>query len=169
MRGCLNRFQRAMLDWNELHPYNAVHVVRVPAALDLPRLREAIQETLAGLGLTNLSVDREGGACQYGGGPVVSEITLIGDGSPAGSSLAAEIERQLNAPFPRSNPFDPFRFFVVAGQGAFSLGLAYFHPVADAEAIVGLLKRFVDAYRARAAAVRFGSAALRSSDIRWRS
>ena len=148
MRGRLNRFQRAMLDWNELHPYNAVHVVRVPAALDLPRLREAIQETLAGLGLTNLAVDRDGGAFQYGGGPVVSEITLIEDGSPAGSSLATEIERQLNAPFPRSESFDPFRFFVVPGPASFSLGLAYFHPVADAEAIVWLLKRMVEIGRA---------------------
>ena len=153
MRGRLNRFQRAMLDWNELHPYNAVHVVRVPAALDLPRLRETIQATLEGLGLTNLSVDREGGACQYSGGPVVSEITVIEEGGPAGSSLAAEIERQLNMAFPRSVPFDPFRFFVVPGPGMFSLGLAYFHPVADAESVVWLLKRFVDAYRASAAAV----------------
>ena len=142
-----------MLDWNKLHPYNAVHVVRVPAALDLPRLREAIQATLAGLGLTNLSVDHEGGDFHYGGGLVVSEITLIEDGSPAGSSLAAEIERQLNTPFPRSEIFEPFRFFVVPEQSSFSLGLSYFHPVADAEAIVWLLKRLVEAYRAGAAAV----------------
>jgi hypothetical protein len=140
-----------MLDWNELHPYNAVHVVRVPAALDLPRLREAIQTTLQAFGLTNLSVDREGRACQYGGGPVVSEITVIEDGS--GSSLAAEIERHLNTPFPRGNSFDPFRFFVAPGPGSFSLGLAYFHPVADAESVVWILKRLVAAYRAGASGV----------------
>ena len=140
-----------MLDWNELHPYNAVHVVRVPAALDLPRLREAIQTTLEALGLTNLSVDRESGACQYGGGPVVSEITMTEDGS--GSSLAAEIERQLNTPFPGGKSFDPFRFFVAPGQGSFSLGLAYFHPVADAESVVWILKRLVVAYRAGASGV----------------
>src|SRR5580765_1087151 len=151
MRGRLNRFQRTMLDWNELHPYNAVHVVRVPAALDLPRLREAIQTTLEALGLTNFSVDREGGACQYGGGPVVSEMTVIEDGS--GSSLAAEIERQLNTPFPGGKSFDPFRFFVASGQGSFSLGLAYFHPVADAESVVWILKRLVAAYRAGASGV----------------
>jgi hypothetical protein len=153
MRGRLNRFQRTMLDWNEMHPYNAVHVVRVSAALDLPRLRAAIQTTLEGLGLTNLSADREGGACQYRGGPVVSEIIVIKDGGPAGSSLSAEIERQLNAPFPRDNSFDPFRFFVAPGPASFSLGLAYFHPVADAESVVWLLKRMIDAYRASAAGV----------------
>jgi len=140
-----------MLDWNELHPYNAVHVVRVPTALDPPRLREAIQTTLEGLGLSNLSVDHEGGACQYGGGPVVSELTMIDDGS--GSSLAAEIERQLNTPFPRGKSFDPFRFFVAPGQASFSLGLAYFHPIADAESVVWVLKRLVDSYRAAAAGV----------------
>jgi hypothetical protein len=142
-----------MLDWNELHPYNAVHVVRVPAALDFPRLREAIQTTLERLGLTNLSVDREGGACQYGGGPVVSKVTVIEDGSPTGSSLSAEIERQLNTPFPCGKSFDPFRFFVAPGQASFSLGLAYFHPVADAESVVWMLKRLVDAYHAGSSGV----------------
>jgi hypothetical protein len=151
MRGRLNRFQRAMLDWNELHPYNAVHVVRVPATLDLPRLREVIQATLEGLGLTNLSMDREAGTCEYGGGPVVSELTVIEGDSPAGSPLATEIERQLNTPFLRGKSFDPFRFFVASEQASFSLGLAYFHPVADAESVVWLLKRLVAAYRAIAA------------------
>lgn len=147
MRGRLNRFQRAMLDWNDMHPYNAVHVVRVPATLDLPRLREVIQTTLVGLGLTNLSVDREAGAFHYGGGTVVNEITLIEEGGPAGPSLAAEIERQLNTAFPRSGSFTPFRFFVAPQQESFSLGLAYFHPIADAESVVWLLKELVAAYR----------------------
>ena len=32
MKGRLNLFQRTMLRWRELHPYNAVHVVRIAAA-----------------------------------------------------------------------------------------------------------------------------------------
>jgi len=137
-----------MLDWNELHPYNAVHVVRVPAELDLVRLREAIQTTLESLGLTNLSVDPEAGACEYGGGPVVSELTVIEGGSSADSSLVVEIQRQLNQPFLQGQPCDPFRFFVVPRPATFSLGLAYFHPVADAESVVWLMKRMVEVYRA---------------------
>ena len=43
-----------MLEWNKLHPYNAVHVVRIPEALDLERLRSAITATLEGKGLTCL-------------------------------------------------------------------------------------------------------------------
>jgi len=164
MRGRLNRFQRAMLDWNELHPYNAVHVIQVPAALDLPRLRETCQATLASLGLTNFSLERESGAYIYGGGAVVSEIKVIEADGPAGSSLTAEIERQLNTPFPQSNPFDPFRFFAVAGPVSFSLGLAYFHPVADAESIVWLLKRLVEDYRAGAAGGSSGPVKVASSD-----
>ena len=35
LRGRLNLFQTAMLRWRELHPYNAVHVVRVPQAARL--------------------------------------------------------------------------------------------------------------------------------------
>jgi hypothetical protein len=147
MSGRLNRFQRTMLDWNELHPYNAVHVVQVSIVLDLPRLREVIQTTLEGLGLINLSVDREAGTFHYGGGAVVNEITLIEEGGPAGSPLTAEIERQLNTAFPRSGSFNPFRFFIVSQEGSFSLGLAYFHPIADAESVVWLLKELVAAYR----------------------
>jgi hypothetical protein len=153
MHGQLNRFQRAMLDWNELHPYNAVHVVRVSTALDLPRLRETIQATLMGLGLTNFSADREKGAYEYGGGPVVVELKVIEGGSSADSSLAGEIECQLNTPFPRSGAFNPFRFFIVQQPASFLLGLAYFHPVADAESIVWLLKRLVEAFRVGAAGV----------------
>jgi hypothetical protein len=36
MEGRLNIMQKAMLDWNELHPYNAIHVARVPDPLDQP-------------------------------------------------------------------------------------------------------------------------------------
>lgn len=134
-----------MLEWNELHPYNAVHVVRVAATFDLSRLRAVIQATLAGLGLTNFSVNHRDGVFHYRGGPVVSDITVIEDRGTAASSLTAEIERQLNTPFLQSESFEPFRFFVVPGQGSYSLGLAYFHPVADAASVVWLLKQLVKA------------------------
>jgi hypothetical protein len=151
MSGRLNRFQRAMLDWNDLHPYNAVHVIRVPAFLDPLRLRQAIQVTLEQPGLTNLSVDRGRGQYRFAGGPVVPDLKVIESGSLTGPSVAAEIERQLNTPFPLSDRFDPFRFFAAPEAAAFALGLAYFHPVADAEAVVWLLKKTVEAYFAKAA------------------
>ena len=42
--GRFNLFQRMMLRWRELHPYNPVHVVHVPQALDAGRLGACISE-----------------------------------------------------------------------------------------------------------------------------
>jgi len=134
-----------MLQWNELHPYNAVHVVRIPAAFDPKRLARAVNGTLAILGLTGLTLDRAHGTYEYRGGPVTCEIKTLdpGDG-PHG--VYDEIERQLNTPFIQGWSFNPFRFFAVPGTDGFSLGLVYFHALADAEAIVRLLRDLVKAY-----------------------
>ncbi len=136
-----------MLEWNELHPYNAVHVVRIAAALDLERLKGGIQETLKSRGLTGLSSIQLAEATSHFGGSVECDLKLIEGGDPERSAFRTEIERQLNAPFPCGECFNPFRFFVEREHGAFSLGLVYFHPVADAESVVALLKEIVAAYR----------------------
>jgi hypothetical protein len=147
MQGRLNTFQLSMLQWNELHPYNAVHVVRIPEALDLERLKNAITATLEGKGLTGLALDPSAGAYQYHGGRASPEIRLTSADAPSSPGFAEEIELQLNTPFAQEERFTPFRFVVVAEKHSFSLGLVYFHAVADAESIVFLLKDMVDAYR----------------------
>ena len=136
-----------MLQWNELHPYNAVHVVRIPQALDLGRLKRAITATLEGNGLTGLALDPSAGAYEYHGGPASAEIKLIGTDAPSAPGFAEEIERHLNTPFAQVGRFSPFRFIVVSEEHSFSLGLVYFHAAADAESILFLLKDMVDAYR----------------------
>jgi hypothetical protein len=160
MPGQLNAFQLSMLQWNDLHPYNAVHGARVPGSPDLDRLQRVITGTLEGKGLTGLALDRHAGTYEYRGGPASVEIRLTPTAGRAGApaadpafgdwapGLAAEIERQLNTPFALEAPFTPFRFVVAVERQAFSLCLVYFHPVADGESIVFLLKEMVEAYRA---------------------
>lgn len=143
----LNTFQRTMLHWNDLHPYNAVHVVRIPQALDPEPLTHAINGTLEATGLTNLVLNRSQGIYCYQGGPMRTEIKLVSTGGNAQAALAAEIEDQLNRGFTYDGTFNPFRFFIVPEAGGFFLGVVYFHAVADAESLVHLLKRIVDAYR----------------------
>jgi hypothetical protein len=53
----------------------------------------------------------------------------------------------LNRGFTYDGTFNPFRFFIVPEEGGFFLGVVYFHAVADAESLVYLLKRMVNAYR----------------------
>lgn len=144
--GKLNVFQRAMLQWNDLAPYNAIHVVRIPAMPDLERLQSTLSMVVARHGLGEISLHRKAGTYSYGAAPDRIEITRIpGDGTF--ESLAGEIARQLNLAFPSSGaPFFPFRFFAAEGADFFSLGVTYFHVVADAEAVVMLLKDIATAY-----------------------
>ena len=50
MKGRLNLFQASMLRWRELHPYNAVHVVRIARPLVAADLQHAIDERADPLG-----------------------------------------------------------------------------------------------------------------------
>ncbi len=147
MKGRLNLFQAGMLRWRDLWPYNAVHVVRVDAPLDRQRLRHAIDGELAAFGLNGFELDRARGRFEYRGGAARATLetaVCVGDCTEA---LRAEIERQLNLPFPSTGAFEPFRFFAVDSGETFHLGLAYDHVVAAGDSIVTLLAALVDRYR----------------------
>ena len=135
-----------MLDWNDLHPYNAVHGVRISAPADLARIKNAIEATLEFHGLTGLTLNRKQGTFRYTGGPAQCEMKILRATDDAPEILRAEIETQVNTGFDLSGTFLPFRFFVVAEQESFHLGLVYFHAVADATSIVQLLRQICAAY-----------------------
>lgn len=152
MFGRFNSFQKTMLQWCDLHPYNAVHVVRLPGGLDADRLRLSLHRRLEQHGLTNLELDRKANAYAYRGGRGEGELKIISGAHDPLAALAGEIELQLNMAFNQTGPFSPFRFFALPANDAFLLGLAYFHPVADAESIVRLLCDLSRAYLAGDAA-----------------
>ena len=135
-----------MLQWNSWHPYNAVHVVLVRGTPNLERLKRSIDQTIGARGLTGLTLHRNRRTYCYSGGPGGHDLRSLSVAEAEFIALAAEIERQLNLPFQQHDPFSPFRFFVATGEGAFFLGLAYLHAVADAESIVLLLKDIVEIY-----------------------
>jgi hypothetical protein len=139
MRGRLNIFQKTMIQWNAWHPYNAVHGVRVPGRVDLPRLRQCVREALERWGLTGLELDPSQGCYCYHGGPAATEPFLVAGGDNPELSLAVEVERQLNTPFSDRGRIEPFRCFVVPAANSFWLCLAFLHAMADATSIVGLL------------------------------
>ena len=139
MRGRLNAFQAAMLRWRDLHPYNAVHVIRITRELDRGQLAAAIGGELAATGLTGLALDRARHRYEYRGGPPAVELEIIDESGDATAAVCIEIERQLNRAFPATGAIVPFRFFAVPERGAFRLGLAYDHFVAGGDSIVVLL------------------------------
>ena len=89
MRGRLNSFQKTMLQWNDLHPYSAVHVVQIPGALDEARLRHTLQSALQARGLTNLALDRERFTYSYGGGESRSDLKILPGGKDPRPALFA--------------------------------------------------------------------------------
>jgi hypothetical protein len=139
VKGRLNLFQRTMLRWRELHPYSAVHVVRIDRPLDTPRLTAVIDDWLEALGLTGLSLDAARARFEYAGGPANTVLAVHPGGDKPMEVVAREIERELNAPFAREGRQDPFRFFVIDAGRVFHLGLAYDHYIAAGDSIVVLL------------------------------
>jgi hypothetical protein len=144
LRGRLNLFQAAMLRWRELHPYNAVHVVRIVKPFERARVEAVIAERLRADGLTGLVLDRTRRRYEYRGGVATVELAVVGRAGE--SALYAEIERQLNRPFPANGSLVPFRFFAHEIDGGFFLGLAYDHFVAGGDSIVVLLNDIVHSY-----------------------
>jgi hypothetical protein len=144
--GRLNLFQRMMLRWRDLHPYNPVHVVRVPAALEPERLRGCIAQRLEVLGLTGLSIDRSRWRFHFDGGPADVQLSVATAGGDAMAALSRTIEREFNQTFPQGQRENPFRFVAIDEGDAFQLVLAYDHYVASGDSIARLLSGMACAY-----------------------
>ena len=138
--GRLNLFQRMMLRWRGLHPYNPVHVVHVPAALDAQRLRAVLAARLEALGLTGFELDAARGRFRFAGGRAEVDLSVLppaADG--AAPALQRLIEHEFNRPFPSGAGAQPWRFTAVDAPGSFHLVLSYDHFVAGGDPIARLL------------------------------
>lgn len=136
--GKLNLFQRMMLRWRDLHPYNAVHVAHVARALEASEVRHCIVRTIEALGIGGFALDVRHRRFAYRGGTADLELAVIDgrDDSDRDRVLAEEIARQLNRPFAIGTPM---RFFAVTMHDGFLLGVAYDHFIAGGDSIASLL------------------------------
>ena len=142
----LNLFQRMMIRWRDLHPYNPVHVARVSAALEPERLRACIAQRLEALGVTGVRVDRVRWRLRYYAGPANVDLVVIGAGNDPQAELNRAIERQFNLPFAGTAHESPFRFIAVDEGDAFQLLLVYDHFVASGDSIAQLLTGIACSY-----------------------
>jgi hypothetical protein len=149
LRGRLNVFQATMLDWRELHPYNAVHAVRIEERLAIETLARAVDDTLEHAGLTGLELDRGRARYEWHGGPSHAEIERIEARGDWQQTLATTFERHLNQAFPVDGRIDPFRFFAIDAGDAFFVGVAYDHFIAGGDSIIALLNAIADRYAGR--------------------
>jgi hypothetical protein len=143
--GRLNLFQRMMLRWSDLHPYSGIHVVHIGRPLAQLPLAERIGRQLEREGLTGLVLDPQRRWFRYEGGPAEVALEALPGGSDPFGVVCGEIERQLNAPFPRGPRANPFRFFAVTAAESFYIGLAYDHFIAGGDSIALLLKGIAEA------------------------
>src|SRR5438105_7167569 len=123
-----------MLQWTGLHPYNAVHVVRIPEPFVLEHLRQVVSTTIESLALNEFLLNRSkkpSAFTQYAIRNTRSEIFLLPN--PLPTTLYGQIQRELNTPFLCGPRVNPFRFFVQANGQSFFLGVTCFHPIPDAE------------------------------------
>ncbi len=145
MKGKFNIFQRTMLLWNSIHPYNAVHVVKIPVTMDIAKLEVIIKDLLNRYGLGELSIDHKKKRFNYHNDSDSVKVSGVDPGSDPTAALNREIQRQINLPF-TGDTLNPFRFFTVAEDSSFFLGLTYFHPAADADSVIIIIKNIVSAY-----------------------
>lgn len=146
MKGRFNLFQASMLRWRDLHPYSAVHVVRLEHPLDAARLTAILDGELRARGLTGLVLDVARARYEYTGGPAEVALEVHAGGAAPLAVVERIIGGALNRPFPRDGPLNPFRFFAVDCGPSFYLGLAYDHVFAGGDSIVVLLHGIVARY-----------------------
>ena len=79
----MNSMQKSMLQWNEMYPYSAAHVVQISGTLDTTRLQACIDATLATRGMTCLRLDHDHFTFQYESGNASCQFrTIAGDEGP---------------------------------------------------------------------------------------
>ena len=143
--GRLNAFQRLMLQWSELHPYNAVHVYRIARPLAHRALVELIRQAhlATELGFAEVDVDGLTYRCQADLAP---EVEVIWDAESPESALAEHVTRELNRPFDRPRG-KPWRFRrLEAEPGSHYVILTYDHWIADSVAARLVMRHVLDRY-----------------------
>jgi hypothetical protein len=143
--GRLNTFQKVMLQWSDLHPYNAVHIYKIAGSLRAGALNEAIASAFQfhGLGVVRLSHDGQSFRHEPGGQPAV-EVPVASDDPEV--SLNDYCSSALNRPFERPASH-PFRFAAIsAGPQSHYVILSYDHWIADSYAARLVLRSILSRY-----------------------
>jgi hypothetical protein len=143
----LNAMQRMMLQWSELHPYNACHVCRLRGAGDPDRLRDAARQVFRrnGLGVTEIEAGGRAYRAEYSEEVSVRVVPPEPNSTTQLEWLVAE---ELNRPFARPRGC-PVRFVLVPGSGdAHVLVTTYDHWTADSISSRLLLRQILAQYLA---------------------
>ena len=146
--GRLGLFQEMMALWEEFHPYNAAHVLRLQGRAEPDRLREAIENATVVSGVGAITVDADGRSYRYGpaGAAEVREAVrcVTADGEEALQAVASALTAELNRPFEEGR--HPVRWIVLDDPATAThfLVAAYRHIAADSVAMRLLIRRVLN-------------------------
>ena len=143
--GRLNTFQRLMLQWGELHPYNGTHTCRIAGPARPEALREAIRATYVqhGIGIAQLAPDGRSYRFETDYEP---QVELVPDDPVVARTLDEHVAAELNHAFPRPR-CRPLRFSVITGEAdTHYVHTTYDHWVADSIASRLILRRVLGRY-----------------------
>lgn len=134
----LNLFQRLVLQWEKIHPYNAAQVLKLSGPADVARLSSAWAQALESLGLGRIHHEPGGLTHHTLNGDLARYPVQVLDER---ESACDEVSRQLNAPF--DDPDEPpFRPFILDKGDHHYAGVSYRHYVADSVSIRMLLREW---------------------------
>lgn len=133
----LNVFQRLVLQWDALHPYNAVQVMTLPGMYEHERLVRALNRALKESGIGSPDI-RLGRYCFADPAEPASLVHLGPD-----TSTEHFISSQLNYRFNFDGRF-PLRAFAGVGEDRTVVGMSYWHWIADSFAMRMLMRRWLD-------------------------
>jgi hypothetical protein len=138
----LNPFQQLARQWDQLHPYNGIQIIRVRGSVDPDAANLRWRESLESLGLGAVHV--ADGSYFYSR-PSANDAALDVNFLPPNTSPNTSIDQwsiaAMNAPFPTAGHI-PFRPVVIQRQTDFWMGICYHHWLADSVSIRMLLREW---------------------------
>lgn len=142
-----------MLRWEEIRPYNAVHVIEFEGLhLNASRLESSIKKVLQSAGVAEVTFDRARRSAKFQSEGQIPDVVEIDLDDTSRSVLSQLMTQQLSETFSNQENC-PFRFILAnpklgtAASNKQYLIVGYRHVVADAHSIVLLLKAILDHYR----------------------
>lgn len=135
--------QKMMLRWQQLHPYNAVHVALLKFRISLSAMQAAVDRSIQELAFDAVSFSpcrNHLSFCVHNQSPQVCETQIQ---SIPGAEFDGFISNQLNTAFPEGS-HSPFRFSLIQTRdSASALAITYEHAVSDAFGVARLLHSIV--------------------------
>ncbi|HUN79976.1 MAG TPA: hypothetical protein VMV81_00550, partial [Phycisphaerae bacterium] len=156
----------SMLRWDRVHPYNAVHAVRVRGRANVDAFREAAWEISSRAGLGEFAANSWGTAYEYRPLQMV-RVMEVAPGPDAEERLVEVVSEEINAGFPAGmhHPIRWTLFNEIGGENHYVV-LSYHHAISDAFGIEWLLSAVLRRYIGLPAHDDDGHLTTRLSDLR---